>query len=241
MAEFGREAIPMILKLYDLCGQDRDLRFSPFCWRAKMALAHKGVEFETVPTPFTRIAEIEPGRSRSVPILEDENGRVHDSFEIAHHLETTYPDRPLLFGSEAGVAAARFVESWMFGSVHPVILRMIVKDVHDAAAEEDRDYFRASREARFGRPLEEVQQGVAALSATFAQSLEPARRTLKRHAWLGGPEPLFSDYIVFGSLMWLRSIHGRLPLEPGDEVASWFERCLDLHGGHARQVRRRAA
>jgi glutathione S-transferase len=231
----------MALKLYDLCGQDRGLRFSPYCWRAKMALAHKGLAFETVPTPFTRIAEIEPGRAKSVPILEDDSGRVHDSFEIALHLEAAYPDRPPLFGGEAGVAAARFMESWAFGSLHPIILRMIVKDIHDSAAEEDRAYFRESREARLGQPLEELQQGVGALAETFAKTLEPVRRTLKRHAWLGGLAPLFSDYIVFGTLMWLTAIHGRLPLEPGDEVASWFERCLDLHGGLARQAPRRAA
>ena len=31
----------MALRLYDLCGEDRALRFSPYCWRAKMALAPK--------------------------------------------------------------------------------------------------------------------------------------------------------------------------------------------------------
>lgn len=231
----------MALKLYDLCGEDRSLRFSPYCWRAKMALAHKGLGFETVPTPFTRIEEIEPGRAKSVPILEDEDGRVHDSFEIALHLEAAWPDRPPLFGGEAGVAAARLVESWAFASLHPVILRMIVRDIHDAAAEEDRGYFRTSREARLGRQLEEVQEGVAALAGTLTKALEPVRRTLQHHAWVGGAEPLFADYIVFGTLMWLTAIHGRLPLEPGDAVESWFERCLDLHGDFARQAPRRAA
>ncbi|HEX2255686.1 MAG TPA: glutathione S-transferase C-terminal domain-containing protein, partial [Afifellaceae bacterium] len=202
---------------------------------------HKGLAFETVPTPFSRIKEIEPGRAKSVPILEDETGRVHDSFDIALHLEAEYPEGPPLFGSEAGVAASRFVESWAFGSLHPVILRMIVRDIHDTAAEEDRDYFRTSREARFGKALEEMQEGVPALAATLAKALEPVRRTLASHAWLGGPEPRFVDYIVFGTLMWLTAIHGRLPLEPGDAVASWFERCLDLNGGFARQAPRRAA
>jgi glutathione S-transferase len=228
-------------RLYDLCGADRDLRFSPYCWRAKMALAHKGLAFKTVPAPFTRIGEIEPGRAKTVPILQDETGRVHDSFEIALHLEAAWPDRPQLFGGEAGVAAARFVESWAFTTLHPLILRMIVKDVHDSLAEADRAYFRASREARFGRKLEEVQEGVPALAGALAKALEPARRTLQSHAWLGGPEPLFVDYIVFGTLMWLTAIHGRLPLEAGDAVASWFERCLDLNGGFARQAPRRAA
>ena len=37
----------MTIKLYDLAGEDAALRFSPFCWRTKMALKHKGLPFET--------------------------------------------------------------------------------------------------------------------------------------------------------------------------------------------------
>ena len=40
------------MKLYDLAGADDDLRFSPNCWRIKMALEHKGLAAETVPWRF---------------------------------------------------------------------------------------------------------------------------------------------------------------------------------------------
>ena len=43
----------MAITLYDLCGAESDRRFSPFCWRIKMALAHKGLVVETVPWRFT--------------------------------------------------------------------------------------------------------------------------------------------------------------------------------------------
>ena len=33
----------MAMRLYDLAGADPNLRFSPYCWRAKFALAHKGL------------------------------------------------------------------------------------------------------------------------------------------------------------------------------------------------------
>ena len=39
----------MAIKLYDLAGAEDDRRFSPYCWRTKMALKHKGLEFETAP------------------------------------------------------------------------------------------------------------------------------------------------------------------------------------------------
>ena len=43
----------MAIKLYDLAGAETDRRFSPYCWRARMALAHKGLEVETIPWRFT--------------------------------------------------------------------------------------------------------------------------------------------------------------------------------------------
>src|SRR5881394_4497405 len=39
----------MAIKLYDLAGAEDDRRFSPYCWRVKMALKHKGLDFETIP------------------------------------------------------------------------------------------------------------------------------------------------------------------------------------------------
>src|SRR5436190_7008774 len=35
---------PVTITLYDLAGAEAERRFSPFCWRTKMALAHKGLE-----------------------------------------------------------------------------------------------------------------------------------------------------------------------------------------------------
>lgn len=227
----------MTIILYDLCGRDLKLRFSPYCWRAKMALAHKGLAFDTVPTPFTGIAAVEAGASTTVPVINDDGEVVHDSFDIALYLDEAYPDAPLLFGGEAMVAASRFVEGWAFQTLHPVIMRIIVKDIHDALGEADRPYFRSSREARLGRSLEEHQTGAAANAEPLRAALEPVRRTLTRHEWLGGASPHFADYILFGSLMWLRTVAGHLPLGAEDGVLSWFERCLDLHGRMARSAR----
>jgi glutathione S-transferase len=43
----------MTITLYDLAGAEADRRFTPLCWRARMALAHKGLAVETVPWRFT--------------------------------------------------------------------------------------------------------------------------------------------------------------------------------------------
>ena len=40
-------------KLYELAGADENRRFSPYCWRVRMALAHKRLEVESLPWHFT--------------------------------------------------------------------------------------------------------------------------------------------------------------------------------------------
>ena len=230
----------MTIMLYDLCGADKSLRFSPHCWRARMALAHKGLAVETAPTAFTEVPAIGDGRCKSVPVLNDNGVIVGDSFNIAIHLDETYPEGPPLFGHDGVVAAARLIETWVKKTIHPVLIRMVVKDIHDILAPADQAYFRKSREKRLGKTLEETQTGLDANQQALVAALAPARRTFRHHDWLGGAGPLYSDYIVFGSLVWLVMVIGRLPLSDDDAVTAWFNRCLDLHDGLGRQARRAA-
>ena len=63
----------MAIKLYDLAGAEDDRRFSPYCWRVKMALVHKGLAFETVPWRFTEKDAIAFANSTTVPVLVEVN------------------------------------------------------------------------------------------------------------------------------------------------------------------------
>src|SRR5258708_32804892 len=47
------------IKLFDLAGAEPDRRFSPYCWRTKLALAHKGLTVETIPWRFSDTDAIE--------------------------------------------------------------------------------------------------------------------------------------------------------------------------------------
>jgi len=229
----------MAIKLYDLCARNTAVRFSPYCWRAKMALMHKGLEFETVATPFTGIGAI-GGITKSVPVLEDNGRIVRDSFDIAIYLDAAYRDLPPLFGHDGVVAAARLVEGWAATTIHPIISRMIIRDIHDVLDDPDQAYFRESREARLGKTLEEAQEGVEPLADALAKALAPARHALAHHDFLGGAKPLFTDYILLGSLMWLRSIHGSVPFSGDDPVCGWFGRCMALYDGYAGKAEKAA-
>ena len=223
----------MDIVLHELCAGDKARRFSPHCWKVRMALAHKGLAYETRPTPFTGIKEIGGGFSHTVPVIDDGSKLVRDSFDIALYLEDAYPDRPSLFGGEGGRATARFVESWALAAVHPPLLALIVKDIHDRLAAPDQAYFRASREKRLGLRLEEIQAGEGRLDA-FRATLAPLRLMLGKQPFVGGEAPLFADYVAFGPLQWARVISPFAVLADDDPVAEWFGRCLDLYDGLGR-------
>src|SRR5665213_2304788 len=87
----------MTFIMYERIGY-QERRPSPFSWRIRYAIAHKGipVEFRTA-----RFADVETIRALSgqdkVPIIVDDGAVIFDSWNIAVHLETRFPDRPSLF------------------------------------------------------------------------------------------------------------------------------------------------
>ena len=226
----------MTILLYDLVGSDDSRPYSPHCWKAAMALAHKGLGFKSVPTRFLDVPKIENGVSKIVPVIRDGDAVVADSFAIALYLEKTYPDRPTLFGGPGGEAMARFVERWSQTTLHPYLGAAALIDIYERQDSDNRAYFRTSREARFGKRLEEVVAGRDAGLASFRASLEPLRSTLSYQKWIGGEGPLFCDYIVFGALQWVRVMSPYQVVADGDPVQEWFDRCLDLHGSLGRRV-----
>jgi glutathione S-transferase len=225
----------MAISLYDLAGVEADRRFSPFCWRTRMALAHKGLEVETVPWRFTEKARLPQPNGGRVPVIVDGGQVVHDSSTIAEYLEERYPDRPSLFGSEAGRALTRFIQNWTETVLQPGLIGFVVLDIHSHIGPKDQAYFRKSREERFGRSLEEVVKDRDARLPAFRESLTPLRRTVERQDFLGGRAPAYADYIVFGAFQWARVISDYDLLAAGDPVAAWRGRMLDLFGALARK------
>jgi glutathione S-transferase len=225
----------MSLKLFELVGEDEARPFSPYCWRTRMALAHKGLTAESVPWRFTEKAAIAPHGSEKVPVMLDGDKPVTDSWVIANYLEDTYPDRPSLFGGEGGRAMARMLNWWGDIAIIGGIFPMIVADIPNKLAEVDAAYFRQSREARFGKPLEEVTATRDQAVTPFRKSLDPLRLTLKSQPFLGGERPNYADYIVFGGFQWARVVSPFRLLEESDPVYTWRERLFDAFDGMARK------
>jgi glutathione S-transferase len=227
----------MTIIMHDLAGADPALRFSPYCWRTRMALSHKDLGIETIPWRFTEKAALAFSGQGRVPVIRDGDRVVSDSWAIAEYLEARYPDRPSLFGGETGRAHARFINAWADGVMLGGIARLILRDLLDVVAQQDRAYFRESREARFGMTLEAVQADRETRVAEFRASLLPVRLVLGRQTWLGGTEPSYADYIVFGTLQWPRCTCRFEMLAADDPVAAWRERMLDLFDGLGRSAK----
>jgi glutathione S-transferase len=219
--------------MHDLAGADPALRFSPYCWRTRFAAAHKGLPIETIPWRFTDTAAIVFSGQGRVPVICDGERVVHDSWAIAEYLEETCP-MPALFGGTTGRAHARFINAWADAVLMPAIAPFIVRDLLDILTPQDQAYFRPSREARFGRTLEEVQADREARQPGFRQLLTPLRLVLRHQPWLGGPAPSYADHIILGTLMWPRCASRFALLEAGDPVAEWQARGLELYGGIGR-------
>ncbi len=222
----------MSLTLYDLSGTE-DLRFSPYCWRIKLALAHKGLSADTVPVTFGEKDKLVFSGQDRVPVLVDGETTVPDSWTIACYLEDTYPDRPSLFGGEIGRAEALFLNNWADKVLNPGIFPLIVSDIGAHILDADQVYFRSSREQRLGKTLEAAEADRDGLIEGFRHSLEPLRAVLAQQKFVAGERPAYADYIMFGSFQWARLTSAYGLLETEDPIFPWRNRMLGLFGGLA--------
>ncbi len=226
----------MSLKLYDLALADPEIRPSPFCWIVKFALLHKGLDFETVPVGFSdksRYPDPDYGR---VPVVMDGEEMIKDSSVIAAWLDKTFSDNPLL-ATSGEAASAEFYKAWVFSALFPPMGYLLAPRIFALAAEEDKPYFRATREERFGATIEEIA-ATSGHKEKISEALSMLSAPLARCRFLGGETPNLCDYIVMGALMWARLSTPEDLFEAPQPVGAWMERMLDLYDGYARKAKR---
>ena len=215
-----------MIKLYDLAGADENRRFSPYCWRIRMALAHKGLDVECLPWHFTEKDKIKFSGQEKVPVLIDGSNTISDSWEISKYLEREYPESPSLKIDNGEVL---FIKFWTETVLHPEILQLLVLDIYNNLSTQDQSYFRDSREKRFGKTLEQVAENRQERLPRIRKLLTPLRSTLSKQEYLSGETPGFSDYIVFGAFQWARCMSGFLILNADDIIYKWRDKMLNMH------------
>ena len=210
-------------------------RISPFSWRIRYALAHKGIDPEIVPARFADVGRIRGlSKQAMVPIIEDDGRVVHDSWAIACHLEDRFPDRPSLFDGAAGRGAARLVNIWSDITLASAMRRQIYADFIWCIDPDDRAYFRRSREALLGTTLEDYGASRDDALPAFIDACMPLEHTLSEQPFLAGVAPAYVDYVVFSVFQWARvgSLRDVLSdTEKTPAMRDWRARMVALHDG----------
>ena len=224
-----------MIALYELKGKN-DRRYSLFSWRARMALAHKGLDFETLPVLLSDKTAIEFSAGKTVPVLKDKDTVVRDSWKIAEYLENRYKDSAPLFGGDIGRGVSQAFNSWTDRALVPSMLPVIAADIHERVDPLDESYFRQTMEKVLRMTLEESRAQRDASVLQLGKVLEPLQATFKRQAFMAGAAPAYADYILFSVFQWARVMSPQELLAPEDPLCQWRERMLDLFDGFARNV-----
>ncbi|KAH0524888.1 hypothetical protein TsFJ059_007336 [Trichoderma semiorbis] len=209
---------PQII-LYDLACI-KDVCFSPVVWRIRLLLNYKRIPYKTV---FLEMPDIEPtlkglglpphdpasgNFNYTVPTIHHlpTNKYIMDSKPISEFLESTYPDPSVPLTSELGTE----IEAKVRSLVAPTFYRSAMpREVH-ILSPRAQEYFRRSREGRFGKTLEELLAG----EEERWQAVEADRRAvgelMRTNKALGpfilGARPSYSDFFIAGSLQSVKVI-----------------------------------
>ncbi|KAF9330001.1 hypothetical protein BG006_007020 [Podila minutissima] len=203
------------MKLFELVdGKTRKNFFSPMVWRAKFALNHKNVPYESIALTFTEIPKKIPEAcanvtAPTVPTLKLETGEgLQASLAIAEYLERTYPDHPSIFGEDPSEKnLQKFLESYMSSKLHPAFQRLVYIEMYEMQDEENGAYFKSSREkSDGGKTLQELGGDRAANLKEVKENLELIHTALKHSGgYVLGDKPGWADFVLISALIWLNS------------------------------------
>ncbi|KDQ50540.1 hypothetical protein JAAARDRAFT_141818 [Jaapia argillacea MUCL 33604] len=218
--------------------------WSPNTWKVRLALNIKGIPYKTI---WLEYPEIEPtllklgakptdtkvdGRPHyTLPVIHDPstNAIVSDSYAIAEYLDAQYPDTTPLFPKGSAALQAGFIRA--FQDVALSNVRVILLPVtHGRLNPISQDYFRRTREANFGKKLEEfcpegkereetwelVRRGWSLVDGWFKKNRDG------EDGFVTGREVTFVDVFIVSSLLWFKLILGE-DSEAWKTILTWDE------------------
>ncbi|KAM6481068.1 hypothetical protein HDV62DRAFT_364818 [Trichoderma sp. SZMC 28011] len=209
---------PQII-LYDLACI-KDVCFSPVVWRIRLLLNYKRIPYKTV---FLEMPDIEPTlKGLSVPPHDPASSNfnytvptihhlptdkyIMDSKPISEFLESTYPDPSVPLTSELGTE----IEAKVRSLVAPTFYRSAMpREVH-ILSPRAQEYFRRTREGRFGKTLEELLAGEEERWQAVDADRRAVGELMRTNKALGpfilGARPSYSDFFIAGSLQSVKVI-----------------------------------
>ncbi|CZT15492.1 related to putative glutathione S-transferase [Ramularia collo-cygni] len=228
--------------LYDLACI-KNVCFSPVVWRIRLMLNYKRIPYKTVFLEFQDIEptlkaldlkpheSVSPGQPRyTVPAIHHipTDKHIMDSAAIANFLESVYPDPSVLLSSQLGQEVESEARR-VIGTVYKTSLTP--RELH-ILSPPTQQYFRRTREASLGHPLEELVSGNKEEEVWNAASIDIRRvgeKLLTNEAkgpFLLGQKPSYTDFFIVGSLQCAK-VNDEGVFE-GDYRVSWLRE--DIQG-----------
>lgn len=229
---------------YDIPSNERikHAPWSPNTWKIRYALNYKGLKYKTEWVEYPDIAGVvqklggkptektPDGRDHyTLPVIYDPNTKkvVEDSAAIAKYLDETYPDTPKLFPAGTDAFQAAFLDfAWpVLG--FPVFM-LVILDTANSLLPRSHDYFRSTREQKFGKKLEElateeewakVEAGLAKLKG-YLDANGKGNDLLLMGAQGG---ITYSDIQIASFFVWAKIVWG--------EGSEKWKRLISLHDG----------
>lgn len=220
--------------------------FSPYCWRVKMALAHKALDYTTENCRFSelssKISEKLSLQDEMPPILveTDSNTKIPESMAIAAYLESQYPTNGLgsLYtcpNSTQSLQESKETAERLNNHLEEhggCIFDVIASDIGRLLDDADRQVFLQKRAKRLqGADLDEFTRNnryKPDARSKIKELLDPFRTLLGNKPFLLGDGPTLSDYILFGHLQWSRAVSPYILFGEDDVLFAWRERMLSL-------------
>jgi glutathione S-transferase len=224
-----------MIQLWELKGRD-GRRYSAYSWRTKMALKHKGLDWQSHPVLMSDKDTIAFSGGKTVPIIKDGETVVRDSWRIAEYLEEKYSERPTLFGGAIGRGMTQTFNTWVDRVLIAMTMPVIVCDLHERIDAADEPYFRRQFEGYLKSTLEEARGRRQEFASRLARQLEPMQAAVKRQPFVCGAAPAYGDYILLSVFQWARIASPQDIFNTSDPLYGWRERMLDLYDGYARKT-----
>ena len=170
------------------------------------------------------------------PFIYDPNTRtaISDTVHIARYLDKTYPDTHQLLPRETAALQKAFLRAFAADVIpgpRGDFFKVMMPPTHANLNERSQPYFRKTREAMLGEPLEEIApkgsekekrlwEGARDGFHAVAEWLDAAGDGGEDKLFFGGDRIVFADVTVAAFLVWIRCIFGE-ESEEWQNVLGW--------------------
>ncbi|KAG6872892.1 hypothetical protein C0995_005597 [Termitomyces sp. Mi166 len=214
------------------------------CWSSNLWKTRYSLNFKRLPykTEWVEYPDIAPMSKKmgflptamhgenpyySLPAIYDPNHStlLSDSALIAQYLDKAYPNTPKLFPPGSHALQYAFIDA--LGYKLEPIRAFALPASHAILNPRSKEYFRRTREAHFGKPLEDIApKGEVAIEewAKVEKGLNDVAVWLEKGKENGpyflGQEPAFVDFVLAAHLLYYKKIWG-VDSQQWKDISTW--------------------